>query len=95
MDMRELGLTRQTDEAQGIACGHHLPGLDEDAVLGHVAILGFPAVAMVNHHPLATFDIRHIGCVRAALQDIRHPVAGRADRSRGRGQNCDTRRLCG
>src|SRR5918996_1486479 len=54
MEVGTCGETRAADQTEDIAAFHALACLHED--LGHVTVLGFKAVSMVDHH-----DISHAG----------------------------------
>ena len=49
-----VGLAREADRAERFARGDMLSGAHGDASLFEVAILGVPALAVVDPHPVAT-----------------------------------------
>ncbi|KAK1548174.1 hypothetical protein Q3G72_013615 [Acer saccharum] len=89
VDVRELGVARQADQPQPRRGAHPLPRLHADAALGEVAILGFPAMAVVDDEAVAAFLVGD-GCGAAlAHRDVGHAVA-HAQHAAGRaGQHGD------
>jgi hypothetical protein len=91
--MRELGHAGQADPAEALARRHHVAGLHREAALGHVAVLGFPALAVLDHEPVAAFHGLDALAPAPGDGDILHPVADPQDlAARGR-EHVDARLL--
>ena len=86
MDMRKLGSARLADLAQGRARGQALARFHPDRTLFQVAILAFPAAAMVDHHAIAAI----LSCGEGG--EIGHPVAHPFHHARRGRQHIDARR---
>ena len=95
MEMRELGQAGQADLPDAVAGPQTVAGPHRDAALRHVAVLGLPAVAVIDHGAVAAFDVLDRILARRRDRDVRHAVADAQHRAGGRGQYVDARLLGG
>ena len=74
MKVRKLGVAGQADQSDRLAFRDPIAGFDADAALGHVAVLGVPAIVVVENDPVAAFFPRYFGVANAAHRDVGHAV---------------------
>ncbi len=86
VDMWKLGVSTEPDKPQNIASGDFFTGSYPDRAKAHMAILGAPAIGMVNHHPVATFNAGYVRCQRIIHRDVGGSVAHGPDTPIGSGQ---------
>lgn len=82
--MRDFGIARKADLAQGRACGDNLTIGHADGALFEVTILSFPAVFMGDDDSIATVAVGDIRRIRGIGGDIGDAVTGGADAARCR-----------
>src|SRR3954451_19435809 len=55
MNVRKFSSPGKPDQADGLPCGNAIADLDAQTALSHVAILGAPAIAVLDSDTIAAF----------------------------------------
>src|SRR4051812_28285955 len=84
MKVREFRIPGQSDQSDRLALSDLIAGFDADTALGHMAVLGAPAVFVFENHQVAAFLPGYLGLSNGSHRDVSHSVSG-ADHAPGRG----------